>query len=633
MHSDARTAPLQQKGHSILKICLVWIALCGLLSAVSVNGGSPARAGTVPTMTAFLSQEEHARAERGRPLQLRVQDPSGDAGEILVPVQGPLRLVPLEGANMVVNGKVYHGPIEISPGKGESGLQVVAHLPLADYLASVQEVPFDWPDAALEAQAIVTRTILARRINERQGTASLAGYDICTRGADCPYYVGEEISEVPDIAAWQRAVQNTKGKILTTAGRPIQAFLHPVSGGRTRDYADIFGGTDISYLGEVESPEGDEAPFYRWQVTFSLQNLQKILSSVRKSSWGDLQSVETAKGKSGKEEVLLLFAEGKSQISVVDFQRIVNRHAPVLFPKKYPVFAETDIIQKDPSVFPRVDGEFPTLPSPQLSFTMRKDSVDVIGRGFGHTVGLSQWGARTMAAENPEVSAEDILRHYYLGISLSRSDLPGKVRVLLSDTQGKVEIMAKKQESEGRFQAEVASGDVVLTASSPWVVARGGKKSSLSLIGTERTGLGLSITGFIAPFRVRAGEAAFSEFVLTRTARVSMRVEDEDGQTVFQEDLAVLEPGRHKNRFTVEDAGRYRVFVTAKGVSGKGESGQESTKSLSFTVEPAVFGPTFLQFFVLLTLSGGLIVGSLRSRALRKRERRRFASFSKADVR
>src|SRR5690606_29830517 len=125
-----------------------------------------------------------------------------------------------EGATILVGDRRYGGTVRIT---GHSdGLAVVEEVRLDAYLAGIQEVPFSWEPAALEAQVIAARTYLAWTLaNGRTGSGQAYDYDICATDA-CQVYAGLEPALGSGGDRWLAAVEATDSQILLYEGEPAQ---------------------------------------------------------------------------------------------------------------------------------------------------------------------------------------------------------------------------------------------------------------------------------------------------------------------------------------------------------------------------------------------------------------------------
>ena len=167
---------------------------------------------------------------------------------------------------IAVNGKPYRGRIVVSlDGKALQAIDVVA---LENYLKGVvpSEMPFDWPPAALEAQAVAARSYaLANLVQGRT-------FDLYADSRSQVY--GGLDAETPSTSA---AVDATKGQVVLFQGAVADTLFFSTSGGRTASAAELLG-TPVSYLVSVADPYDTASPFHDWgPVLFDMAMLAKKL--------------------------------------------------------------------------------------------------------------------------------------------------------------------------------------------------------------------------------------------------------------------------------------------------------------------------------------------------------------------
>lgn len=317
-----------------------------------------------------------------------------------------------EDASLVVNGRRYQGTLRIS-GHGD-GLAVVEMVDLDAYLAGIQEVPFSWEPAALEAQVIAARTYLAWNLARGRTEAGRRyGYDICATDA-CQVYAGIEPRLATGGERWLEAVQSTAGEILLYQGEPAQTYYSSTSGGRTRTAGDVWPEVNLPYLVAVDSP-GEESPFVEWMWRLPQRQMQKVLGAadLLEGDLVDIRTTTTADGE-GPWEVTIESEGGSRRLTTWELRGALNRAGPRVLSEHLPGV--------------RPDG--PRYPQTILSPTYVFESIrlpllipgappiltiyQVDGRGWGHLIGMSQYGAQAMAKEG--APAAEILSHYYGGL-------------------------------------------------------------------------------------------------------------------------------------------------------------------------------------------------------------------------
>jgi len=272
---------------------------------------------------------------------------------------------------LIIDEKKYYGDLSITQGF------VVNRVPLEVYIRGVvaSEVAEDWPEEALKAQAVVSRTYVYRKILE----SSERPYDIEDTELH-QKYLYEELS--PRIAG---AISDTEGLVILYENQPIEAFFHSSSGGITENCGDVFQ-QDIPYLRAFPDPYSVENEYFLWQYSISGENIVRALDLGNRSS--DLYDILIGrKTGSGRVRDFILEFSGKERHIIKG-----NKLRLILGPKDFKslFLLSIDNMKKDD----------------ELIFTFT-------GRGYGHGVGMSQFGAREMALRG--FSFQQIIAFYYSG--------------------------------------------------------------------------------------------------------------------------------------------------------------------------------------------------------------------------
>lgn len=316
------------------------------------------------------------------------------------------------GVRLTVNGIRFTGPLVVTGHDG--GLGLTEETSLDAYLEGVTEVPFGWDDEALRAQAVAARTYLAWTLSRgRTSDGRAYGYDICAT-TQCQVYAGVTAVEGWGGDRWKAAVESTSGEILIHRGEPAQALYSSTSGGRTRNVEDIFpGASPTPYLVGVESPNED-SPFVEWGFDLSSDDMSAILRRAGLLR-GALLGIETELTDDGDGSwvVAIEGSEANTRIGTWELRTEINAAAADIMPDRLPPMR------------PDVDRPYPqTIMSPTFTIDSRMEFIppidgppafDVIyeirGTGWGHSVGMSQFGAEAMAQRG--ASYPEILAHYY----------------------------------------------------------------------------------------------------------------------------------------------------------------------------------------------------------------------------
>lgn len=249
------------------------------------------------------------------------------------------------------------------------------------YLVGVvlAEMPASFEAEALKAQAVVARTY-ARKAYVYGGKHG--DHSICTRSVCCQAYKSEEDyladgGKQESVDKVRAAVAATSGYVLTYEGVLIEATYFSCSGGSTEDAAAVWG-TDFPYLQAVSSPGEEDAAYYTDTVTFTGEQFRKLVETALSGSpetwFGDV--TYTAGGS------VATMVIGEETYTGTQLRSLLG------------------------------------LRSAAFTVEADKQSVTITTRGFGHRVGMSQYGADAMAVQGS--SYAEILAHYYKGTVLQR---------------------------------------------------------------------------------------------------------------------------------------------------------------------------------------------------------------------
>lgn len=462
-------------------------------------------------------------------------DPTAPASEdITVPadpvdaglVDVPLRFEAGPGVALeLADGRRYLDRLELrSPGDGQV---LINDLTVDDYVAGVAEMPGRWHLEALKAQAVAARTYAWHSVE--LGTFASRGYDICDT-VDCQAFAGASQQEGDSGQRWRAAVDETAGEVLVDdAGAPILARYFSTSGGRTLPNEVVFPSSGPRpYLQGVDDPEDEVSPYHRWEVRFTREEFEAVLArgeqlatvlplaSVERLGDVDLPGADVRfTGLDGTEVVL----------DSVDVRRFVSSVAPELYPDRFPT-RRADGLRSLPS----------TLPSSRFTIEVGDDEVVVDGRGWGHAVGMGQYGARGRA-EGGDSYAE-ILGAYYSGLQPTTSEaLPERIRVGLSrPAVGSVT-------PDGPMRIVAGGETVVEAAAGTWTVAAEGGQVRL----TAPPGWGETAVASRTEPAVGVPTLPRAVGVEATTAVpgiLTLRVEDETGEAVLERPLGAAAAGR-----------------------------------------------------------------------------------------
>lgn len=417
------------------------------------------------------------------------------AGEI----GSPIVFRPKPGTMLSVDGYgPFFGSIEIR--RDGSGVTIVNDLDLDSYVAGVREVPGMWPMEALKAQAVAARTYAMWE--KDRGYWLRYGFDVCGT-VSCQVYQGAAAVEGERGRRWAAAVRATTGEILVYEGKPALTRYHSSSGGRTLSNEVVYPTAGPRpYLRGVDDPFDRVSPLYRWEVGFGRAELQRILHDAIELN-GTLSEVHADENA---RKVLIRTLGGELEMTTVRFRRVVSEWAPRIYPSSYPGL--------------RSDGQRMPATIPSSRFVVRKtrDGFLVQGKGYGHGVGMSQWGAMGRAQEGH--SYDDILAAYYGGLRPTHHGSSPIIRVAVARGTRSVRV-------SGNGAFSVSAGGQPLSSSTlgGWTVAASSARS-VRVTPPQGYALPLVLTGVQAPDELFVdppdeGSTLDVDFVVPKPAQVT----------------------------------------------------------------------------------------------------------------
>jgi len=325
----------------------------------------------------------------------------------------PLLLAPLPPHEIFkVNGREYSGKIEIRPG---TVVALINHTGLEAYVSGVLagEVYPDWPPGALQAQAVAARSYALYNLNRHED------FDFCDQ-EHCQRYWG-----FPRDSSFISAAYETKGEVLVWEGEIINAVYHASSGGFTQNNEDVWEGESLPYLRRVEDFDRNgekyfwpESYFFRTEEIAGRLNLKgegPLEVFPHFSPAGSFTTISFTRVNGGERETvrcetlrrLLELPGPQFSLFRIDEQKISEAAARL----------EELVLGKgeERGGLVYLEGRIAlVLPAEEITALTRigpEEGVLIIGRGFGHGVGLSQWGARALAEKGDDYRS--ILKHYY----------------------------------------------------------------------------------------------------------------------------------------------------------------------------------------------------------------------------
>lgn len=288
---------------------------------------------------------------------------------------------PAGQGSVYVGDRWYRGRIKLT--RTPQGITAVNYVDLEDYLASVvgKEMYPTWPLEALKAQAVAARTYA---LYKRQKPAS----SLFDMGDTVTWQVYDGMTG--ESQSTRAAVRATAGEILTYQGRPIEAVFHASSGGHTENSEDVWSSA-VPYLRGVRDFD-QTAPVYQWTTRLSADQLKSKISGI-----GNIQALKPLKTtRHGRIASIQIVGDAGSRMMSGNELRKALKLRSSLF-----------------TITPRFEPVASTAKTPA-----KTAFFEINGRGYGHGLGMSQWGAYSLAQQG--YTYQQILQHYYQGTTLSK---------------------------------------------------------------------------------------------------------------------------------------------------------------------------------------------------------------------
>lgn len=266
----------------------------------------------------------------------------------------------------------------------------IEEIPLDEYLLGVvsAEMPANFEQEALNAQALVARTYTIYSIKRNKNKHE--GADICDSSTCCQAWISKE----DRLARWNedvreeywnkivKAVNTTKGKVITYNGDVIDAFFHSNSGGITEIPVNVWGGTNFPYLQSVQTSGEEGYSQYSSEVTLTQEELINKIRAKHSDFNIDISQQDSVKileyTEAGRVKNIQI---GNLKLSGVEVRSLLG------------------------------------LKSTNFKIEINNGKVTFIVTGYGHGVGMSQTGADSMAKQGNNY--EGIIKHFYTGVEIT----------------------------------------------------------------------------------------------------------------------------------------------------------------------------------------------------------------------
>lgn len=367
---------------------------------------------------------------------------------------------------MIFNNRKYRGSFRIF--RGTSGLTLVNEIDVEDYLRGVlkMEINPTWPREAINAQAIISRTYAFKHL----GRHAKEGFDLCDL-PHCQVYRGVNAED----PVFDRAIKETRGLVVTYQGQLALTPFHSDSGGATADVSNVWGG-HLPYLKAVKEPINDVSPYASWRTAIKTSDIQKFLAKTG-IKVGTITSIAIAEcdpyGRANKIRITgtggshlmsshafrmaigpqkiksTMFTISSTESSLSNGSKMQTRNVNSNTPAPNLSFVDEDSVklnaeeeklmtvlvkqgffnanqmidmllhpEKKKSYLLQALKRKPPTNKSTTSTYITGNEIVFTGKGWGHGVGMSQWGAKDLAEKG--WSKERILKLYFPGTSLQK---------------------------------------------------------------------------------------------------------------------------------------------------------------------------------------------------------------------
>ncbi|MFH2069229.1 MAG: SpoIID/LytB domain-containing protein [Candidatus Omnitrophota bacterium] len=260
---------------------------------------------------------------------------------------------------------------------------VISQVELEKYVCGVLagEIPSDWPLEALKAMAVCARTFAVNKVIANFNNY----YHLTSEVRDQVYRAGFRQNEF-----FTRAVSETRGEVLTYDKNLAQVYYYASSGGYTASSASVWG-NDFPYLKAMNDPYSTEEPYNSWTLALNPAEFLRALKEVGdiQNLSGTLKSVEVAKRDESNRVKTL-------KVSLANQDYFIDINSKSDNPKRKTL---REVLGNN------------QLRSTSFDVRMENGMVLFTGKGWGHGVGLSQWGAKKMAEQG--YTYDRILKFYF----------------------------------------------------------------------------------------------------------------------------------------------------------------------------------------------------------------------------
>ncbi len=325
--------------------------------------------------------------------------------------------------SIMIDGKEYRGSLLLSK-NNDSTMNVINVVNIDQYLYSVlgKEMSPSFPIEALKAQAICARNYALCSVRHKD-----LGFDVCAT-TDCQTYGGVASESKETI----RAVDETSGEVVLYGGNMVQLYFYTSDGGTTESCENVWS-ANLGYIKAIEDPYEDpaKATKYSWEEKLTYAQVGEKLAqkginigtvtdiiveevseagSVLRITFVGENGTYTAKKENCR--IILSLPSQRYTVKKIGGGEIVFYSDKGQLPQDFSVITKDGITKKSGNYVISADGI-----SQRISQQSGETYYQINGHGYGHRIGMSQWGAKGMAEQG--FSYQDILNFYYNDIEIA----------------------------------------------------------------------------------------------------------------------------------------------------------------------------------------------------------------------
>lgn len=361
-----------------------------------------------------------------------------------------LTTIPGDGSIIIGSGSFRDSIIQVGKKKyrdflgflvRNDGILLINHIEVENYLYGVvpKEVGASFPIESIKAQAVAARTYALSNINKHKNE----GFNLCDT-THCQVYGAMDAEH----SSTNQAVNETRNMVVYYEGKLAETTFHSNNGGYTESNKDAWGGAALGYLIAKEDKFSLNSPNSSWTVKLTLQemNSKLISAGINVGELIDMEVLEISEGKrvlklkikgSSKDEIIsgskLRTILGNNEIKSTFFN--INKEGTSSSAKTYIMDGNSiKPIEVNLSNATIIDGRgVKTILKTGTTTALGENSAKSItnnyatsptsftfeGKGYGHGVGMSQYGAMEMAKQG--YNFEEILKYYYHGVDIINS--------------------------------------------------------------------------------------------------------------------------------------------------------------------------------------------------------------------